>query len=159
MPLDCANAGGSCRAQQPSLPGMLRLQRPQLPTDFSWPKNTVNILGSVSLFPYGPGCKHSQADKLHTVLGTQRNAVFAPHEKLDLHPKPRRGTSGTEGYLVDGKKKSPNTQGSARLAGRAVMEQKLLGYRKVWRLLKHPSSSLSCLGAGLGLLEDFFTGF
>lgn len=66
-----------CRAQQRSLCGMLRLRRSQHPTDLSWPKNTVNILGSVL-------CSLMVQDA-NTPKPTSYTQSLAPKETLCLH--------------------------------------------------------------------------
>lgn len=118
-----------CRADAGSLSGMLN-PRSQHRTDLSWPKNTINILGSLLCSLMVQDANTPKADKLHTVLGTQRNVVFAPHEKswICIQRQPERNI-GSGRILVDGKEKT-----QTRRAG--------LG------LLAELSWSKTCWGAG-----------
>lgn len=97
-------------AASPSLSGMLRLRRSQRRTDLSWPKNTVNILGSVLCSLMVQDANTPKPTRYTQSLAPKENTVFAPHEKLDLHPKPRRGTSGAEGYWWMARKKKKRAQ-------------------------------------------------
>lgn len=66
-----------CRARRRSHSGMLKLRRLQHRTDLSWPKNTVNILGSVL-------CSLMVQDA-NTPKPTSYTQSLAPKETLCLH--------------------------------------------------------------------------
>lgn len=96
----CRRASPSRSSAQPlpASPGCSDCGARNVGTDLSWPKNTVNILGSVLCSLMVQDANTPKPTSYTQSLAPKEITVFAPHEKLDPHPKPRRGTSGAEGY-------------------------------------------------------------
>lgn len=135
----------------------LSLRLSQRRTDLSWPKNTVNILGSV--------LRSLMVQDANTPKPTSYTQSLAPKEILCLHHMKSwiciqsRGEEQRERKDVgDGKKKSPNVPSPACFTGTAASEQNPVRPRRVWRPLGRPPNPPLTLERGYGR-SNIFTVF